>query len=54
MTATPRSPACPDLAGILPELTPSEALEVSMIASVAGALVDGRLVEIEADAIVAE
>jgi magnesium chelatase family protein len=32
------------LPGILPELTPSEALEVSMIASVAGALVDGRLV----------
>lgn len=30
--------------GILPELTPSEALEVSMIASVAGTLVDGRLV----------
>jgi magnesium chelatase family protein len=32
------------LPGILPELTPSEALEVSMIASVAGALVDGRLI----------
>ncbi len=32
------------LPGILPELTPSEALEVSMIASVAGALLDGRLV----------
>jgi magnesium chelatase family protein len=30
--------------GILPELTPSEALEVSTIASVAGALVDGRLI----------
>ena len=30
--------------GILPELTPSEALEVSMIASVAGTLLDGRLV----------
>jgi len=30
--------------GILPELTPSEALEVSMIASVAGTLVDGRLI----------
>jgi magnesium chelatase family protein len=30
--------------GILPELTPSEALEVSMIASVAGTLVEGRLV----------
>ena len=29
---------------ILPELTPSEALEVSMIASVAGELKDGRLV----------
>jgi magnesium chelatase family protein len=32
------------LPGILPELTPSEALEVSMIASVAGALTDGRLI----------
>jgi magnesium chelatase family protein len=32
------------LPGILPELTPSEALEVSMIASVAGALIDGRLI----------
>lgn len=32
------------LPGILPDLTPSEALEVSMIASVAGALVDGRLI----------
>jgi magnesium chelatase family protein len=32
------------LPGILPELTPSEALEVSMIASVAGALADGRLI----------
>jgi magnesium chelatase family protein len=31
------------LPGILPELTPSEALEVSMIASVAGSLLDGRL-----------
>jgi magnesium chelatase family protein len=31
------------LPGILPELTPSEALEVSMIASVAGTLLDGRL-----------
>jgi magnesium chelatase family protein len=31
------------LPGILPELTPSEALEVSMIASVAGTLVDGKL-----------
>jgi magnesium chelatase family protein len=31
------------LPGILPELTPAEALEVSMIASVAGSLVDGRL-----------
>ncbi|QPQ55482.1 YifB family Mg chelatase-like AAA ATPase [Allosphingosinicella flava] len=31
------------LPGILPDLTPSEALEVSMVASVAGALVDGRL-----------
>ena len=31
------------LPGILPELTPSEALEVSMIASVAGALTEGRL-----------
>jgi magnesium chelatase family protein len=30
--------------GILPELTPSEALEVSMIASVAGTLMDGRLI----------
>lgn len=32
------------LPGILPALTPSEALEVSMIASVAGALADGRMV----------
>jgi magnesium chelatase family protein len=32
------------LPGILPELTPSETLEVSMIASVAGQLVDGKLV----------
>ncbi|MBV9931971.1 MAG: YifB family Mg chelatase-like AAA ATPase [Alphaproteobacteria bacterium] len=32
------------LPGILPELTPSEALEVSMIASVAEALSDGRLI----------
>jgi magnesium chelatase family protein len=32
------------LPGILPDLTPSEALEVSMIASVAGALSDGRLI----------
>jgi len=32
------------LPGILPELTPSEALEVSMIASVAEALTGGRLV----------
>ena len=32
------------LPGILPELTPAEALEVSMIASVAGALDNGRLV----------
>ncbi|GAA4815433.1 hypothetical protein GCM10023232_08950 [Sphingosinicella ginsenosidimutans] len=32
------------LPGILPELTPSEALEVSMIASVAGELKDGRLI----------
>ncbi|MEA3016602.1 MAG: magnesium chelatase family protein [Sphingomonadales bacterium] len=32
------------LPGILPELTPSETLEVSMIASVAGHLVDGRLI----------
>ena len=32
------------LPGILPELTPSAAHEVSMIASVAGALLDGRLV----------
>ena len=31
------------LPGILPELTPGEALEVSMIASVAGSLLDGRL-----------
>ena len=30
--------------GILPELTAAEALEVSMVASVAGALADGRLV----------
>ena len=32
------------LPGILPDLTPSETLEVSMIASVAGQLVDGRLI----------
>jgi magnesium chelatase family protein len=32
------------LPGILPELTSTEALEVSMIASVAGSLVEGRLV----------
>jgi magnesium chelatase family protein len=32
------------LPGILPDLTPSEALEVSMIASVAGALDEGRLI----------
>ena len=32
------------LPGILPPLTPSEALEVSMIASVAGELRDGRLI----------
>ncbi len=32
------------LPGILPELTPSETLEVSMIASVAGQLIDGRLI----------
>jgi magnesium chelatase family protein len=32
------------LPGILPELTPSEALEVSMIASVAGTLNGGRLI----------
>ncbi|HEX8365900.1 MAG TPA: YifB family Mg chelatase-like AAA ATPase [Allosphingosinicella sp.] len=32
------------LPGILPELTPSETLEVSMIASVAGQLLDGRLI----------
>ncbi len=32
------------LPGILPELTPTEALEVSMIASVAGALNGGRLI----------
>ncbi len=32
------------LPGILPALTPSEALEVSMIASVAGSLADGRMV----------
>ena len=32
------------LPGILPELTPSEALEVTMIASVAGALSDGQLI----------
>jgi magnesium chelatase family protein len=32
------------LPGILPDLTPSETLEVSMIASVAGNLVDGRLI----------
>jgi magnesium chelatase family protein len=32
------------LPGILPPLTPSEALEVSMIASVAGSLADGRMV----------
>ncbi|WP_419825953.1 YifB family Mg chelatase-like AAA ATPase [Sphingomonas sp.] len=32
------------LPGILPELTPAEALEVSMVASVAGTLAGGRLV----------
>jgi magnesium chelatase family protein len=32
------------LPGILPDLTPSEALEVSMIASVAGTLSEGRLI----------
>lgn len=32
------------LSGILPELTPAEALEVSMVASVAGTLQDGRLI----------
>ncbi len=32
------------LPGILPELTPAEALEVSMVASVAGELPDGRLI----------
>jgi magnesium chelatase family protein len=32
------------LPGILPDLTPAEALEVSMIASVAGALTDGKLI----------
>jgi magnesium chelatase family protein len=32
------------LPGVLPELTPSEALEVSMIASVAGTLSGGRLI----------
>ncbi len=32
------------LPGILPELTPAEALEVSMVASVAGALDGGRLI----------
>jgi len=31
------------LPGILPDLSPAEALEVSMVASVAGTLVDGRL-----------
>jgi magnesium chelatase family protein len=31
------------LPGVLPELTPAEALEVSMIASVAGTLVDGKI-----------
>jgi len=32
------------LPGILPDLTPAEALEVSMVASVAGELTDGRLI----------
>jgi magnesium chelatase family protein len=32
------------LPSVLPDLTPPEALEVSMIASVAGSLVDGRLI----------
>src|SRR3546814_14318186 len=32
------------LPGILPDLTPAEALEVSMVASVAGALEGGKLV----------
>jgi magnesium chelatase family protein len=31
------------LPGILPDLTPAEALEVSMVASVAGTLIDGRI-----------
>lgn len=31
------------LPGVLPELTPAEALEVSMVASVAGTLEDGRI-----------
>ena len=31
------------LPGILPELTPAEALEVSMVASVAGTLIEGRI-----------
>ncbi len=31
------------LPGILPELTPAEALEVSMVASIAGLLVEGRI-----------
>jgi magnesium chelatase family protein len=35
------------LPGILPELTPSEALEVSMVASVAGALEGGRMPEFQ-------
>jgi magnesium chelatase family protein len=32
------------LPGILPDLTPNEALEVSMVASVSGSLLDGRLI----------
>ncbi len=34
------------LPGILPELTPAEALEVSMVASVAGTLQDGRMTRV--------
>jgi magnesium chelatase family protein len=32
------------LPGVLPDLTPAEALEVSMVASVAGELQEGRLI----------
>lgn len=47
MTGSPgagKSMLAARLPGILPELTPAEALEVSMIHSIAGALEDGKLI----------